>query len=307
MNLGRHTIVFIKEKKRTFVLSFIFCQLIFLLFYVFSDRIYESKMELMSSSDGMSQLNLSAISSFLPTNMNGTLKSANIYSSILKSRSFAKEVFSEEIKINDQEITIYNWILDKYNIDADNDNIEFQTVYNFFKSDLISVRHNKVTDIVSVSIFSTNPTFSYLFLQACLRELEERLTQYILDSKLSKKEFIISRISVIEDDLKEIENNYINFLNQNSELSSPNLLIMKKRIEREMFIKENLLKELAIELEINKIESTRDNQVVIDLIDEPSLNLGKAYPRYSLFLLISLVTSFIIPFILHPKRFFIDN
>ena len=307
MNLGRHTIVFIKEKKRTFVLSFIFCQLIFLLFYVFSDRIYESKMELMSSSDGMSQLNLSAISSFLPTNMNGTLKSANIYSSILKSRSFAKEVFSEEIKINDQEITIYNWILDKYNIDADNDNIEFQTVYNFFKSDLISVRHNKVTDIVSVSIFSTNPTFSYLFLQACLRELEERLTQYILDSKLSKKEFIISRISVIEDDLKEIENNYINFLNQNSELSSPNLLIMKKRIEREMFIKENLLKELAIELEINKIESTRDNQVVIDLIDEPSLNLGKAYPRYSLFLLISLVTSFIIPFILYPKRFFIDN
>ena len=82
---------------------------------------------------------------------------------------------------------------------------------------------------------------------------------------------------------------------------------MKKRIEREMFIKENLLKELAIELEINKVESTRDNQVVIDLIDEPSLDLGKVYPRYSLFLLISLVTSFIIPFILHPKRFFIDN
>jgi len=307
MNLGRHTIVFINEKKRTFVQSFIFCQLIFLLFYVFSDRIYESKMELMSSSEGMSQLSLSPISSFLPTNMQGTSKSANIYSSILKSRSFAKEVFSEEIKINDKEITIYNWILETYNLDEDNDNIEFQMIYEFFKSDLISVRHNKLTDIVSVSIFSTNPNFSYLFLQACLHELEERLKQYSLDSKLSKKEFIISRISFIEDDLTEIESNYINFLNQNSELNSPNLLIMKKRIEREMFIKENLLKELAIELEINKIESTRDNQVVIDLIDEPSLNLDKAYPRYSLFLLISLVTSFIIPLILHPKRFFIDN
>jgi len=307
MNLGRHTIVFINEKKRTFVLSFIFCQIIFLLFYLFSNRIYESKMELMSSSDGMSQLNLSAISSFLPTNMNGTSKSANIYSSILKSRSFAKEVFSEEININDKDITIYNWILENYNINADDDNIEFQTVYNFFKSDLISVRHNKSTDIVSVSIFSLNPNFSYLFLQACLHELEERLKQYSLSSKLSKKEFIISRISIIENDLKEIESNYINFLNQNTDHSSPNLLIMKKRIERAMFIKENLLKELAIELEINKIESTRDNQVVIDLIDNPSLNLGKAYPRYSLFLLISLLASFIIPFILHPKRFFIDN
>lgn len=307
MNLGRHTIVFINEKKRTFVLSFIFCQIIFLLFYLFSNRIYESKMELMSSSDGMSQLNLSAISSFLPTNMNGTSKSANIYSSILKSRSFAKEVFSEEININEKDITIYNWILENYNINADDDNIEFQTVYNFFKSDLISVRHNKSTDIVSVSIFSLNPNFSYLFLQACLHELEERLKQYNLSSKLSKKEFIISRISIIENDLKEIESNYINFLNQNTDHSSPNLLIMKKRIERAMFIKENLLKELAIELEINKIESTRDNQVVIDLIDNPSLNLGKAYPRYSLFLLISLLASFIIPFILHPKRFFIDN
>ncbi len=307
MNLGRHTIVFINEKKRTFVLSFIFCQIIFLLFYLFSNRIYESKMELMSSSDGMSQLNLSTISSFLPTNMNGTSKSANIYSSILKSRSFAKEVFSEEININDKDITIYNWILENYNINADDDNIEFQTVYNFFKSDLISVRHNKSTDIVSVSIFSLNPNFSYLFLQACLHELEERLKQYSLSSKLSKKEFIISRISIIENDLKEIESNYINFLNQNTDHSSPNLLIMKKRIERAMFIKENLLKELAIELEINKIESTRDNQVVIDLIDNPSLNLGKAYPRYSLFLLISLLASFIIPFILHPKRFFIDN
>ena len=307
MNLASYIMGFIRENKTSFLRSFILCQSIFLLFYVFSDRVFESRTDIMPSSSSSNQLNFSAFSGFLPSNLQSQSKSANIYSTIIKSKSLSKDLFTETVNINGDEAVIYNWLLESYNLEDDNSEIEFEKVYRFFINEIISVRYNKITNIVTIQAYTTDPFFSQALLKASLAELKNRLKQYYKDSKASTRDFILSRISTIENELIDIENRYINFLNQNSNISSPNLLVVKKRIEREISIKENLLKELAAELEINKLEVTRDNQVVVDIIDEPTLNLNKVYPRFSLFLLVSLIASFVIPFVLNSKKIFIDN
>lgn len=307
MNLGKYILNFITDNKKSFIISFILCQIIFLLFFFFSVRVFESRADIMPSTSSSSQLGLNAFSGLIPGNFQGQSKSPNIYSTIIKSKSFAKYLFKEKIDINGDEIVVYNWLLESYNLEHDSSEIEFEKVYRFFVNNIISVRYNKITNIVTIQAYTIDPFFSQALLKASLAELENRLKQYSKDSKASKRDFILSRISTIEDELNDIENRYIEFLNQNSNISSPNLLIAKKRIEREVFIKENLLKELATELEINKLEVTRDNQVVIDVIDEPTLNLLKVYPKFSLLLIVSLMASFVIPFVVHSKKIFIDN
>ena len=307
MNLFSYIMGFIIENKTSFLRSFILCQSIFLLFYVFSDRVFESRTDIMPSAGSSNQLNFSAFSSFLPVNLQSESKSANIYSAIIKSKSFSKDLFKETVDVNGDKVVVYNWLLESYNLEHDNSEIEFEKVYRFFVNNIISVRYNKITNIVTIQAYTTDPFFSQALLKAALAELKNRLKQYSKESKTSKRDFILSRISTIEDELIDIENRYINFLNQNSNISSPNLLVAKKRIEREVFIKENLLKELATELEINKLEATRDNQILIDAIDGPTLNLLKVYPRFSLLLIVSLMVSFVIPFVLHSKKIFIDN
>jgi len=307
MNLFNHIMGFIIDNKTSFLRSFILCQSIFLLFYLSSDRVFESRTDIMPSASSSNQLSFSAFSSFLPANLQSQSKSPNIYNAIIKSKSFSKDLFKETVDVNGDKIVVYNWLLESYNLEHDNSEIEFEKVYRFFVNNIISVRYNKITNIVTIQAYTIDPFFSQALLKISLAELKSRLKQYSKDSKAAKRDFILSRISTIEDELIEIENRYINFLNQNSNISSPNLAVAKKRIEREIFIKENLLKELATELEINKLEVTRNNQVVIDVIDEPTLNLLKVYPKFSLLFILSLMVGFVIPFVVHSKKIFIDN
>lgn len=307
MNLGKYIFSFIVNNQTSFVRSFIICQTIFLLFFIFSDRVFESRTDIMPSVSSSNQLNLNAFSGLIPGNFQSQSKSANIYSAIIKSKSFSKDLFKEVVDINDNQITIYNWLLQSYNLDNKNSEIEFEKIYKFFINKIISVRYNKITDIATIQTYTKDPFFSQALLQVSLEKLKSRLKQYYRESQVSKRDFILDRISTVEDELLDIENKYINFLNQNSNVNSPNLLVAKKRIEREISIKENLLKELAAELEINKLEVKRDNQVVVDIIDEPTLNVKKVSPRFGLFFLISLMLSLVIPFVLKSKSIFIDN
>lgn len=307
MNLGKYILNFLTDNKKTFIISLVLCQVIFLLFFFFSSRVFESRTDIMPNTNSSSQLGLNALSGLIPGNFQGQSKSPNIYSTIIKSKSFSKDLFKKTINVNGNEIVVYDWLLESYNLHHDNSEIEFEKLYRFFVKNIISVRYNKITNIVTIQAYTIDPFISQALLKISLVELKSRLKQYSKDTKAANKDFILSRISTIEDELIEIENRYINFLNQNSSTSSPSLNVAKKRIEREVLIKENLLKELAAELEINKLEVTRNNQVVIDVIDEPTLNLLKVYPKFSLLFIISLMVGFVIPFIVHSKKIFIDN
>ena len=308
MNLGKFISNFISTNKLLFIKSFTLFQSLFVLFYISSERIYESRTDIMPSSSSSSQLLISAFTGGFPTGgLQSYSKSANVYSSIVKSKSFSKALFEKEIIINNETITVYDFIKREYDKSGENPEIEFERTYRFFKNSLISVRYNKLTDIVTIQTFTTDPYFSHELLKASLIELESRLKKYFIENAASKKDFILNRISNVENELIEIEDKYIAFLNQNSSIQSPSLLVSRKRLEREMSVKENILIELSAELEVHKLEVTRDNQVVVDIIDDPSLNLLKVYPRFWSFLMMSLIASFIAPFILKSKSFFIDN
>ena len=209
--------------------------------------------------------------------------------------------------LNDNNFIIYDIIVDTYKLDNNNQDIELNNVYNFFKNELISVRHNKITNIATINAYTNNPFLSQALLEIVLEELKDRLKKYNIDGKASNRDFILSRISQLEDQLIEVEEKYVTFLQANSNLESPALLVTKKRIEREIGIKENLLKELLAELEISQIEAKRENQMVIDVIDSPRLNPSKVYPRFGLLLILSLGISIITPFIVQYKKIFLDS
>ena len=117
------------------------------------------------------------------------------------------------------------------------------------------------------------------------------------------KEFILERISLLEDELKDAEINYINFLSTNLDLErSPSLLIERKRLERVVNTKEALLIQLASEFEINKIEEKRTNDVKLDIIEKPTLNPNKVSPKLSTVLLLSLFISLSFHFIIYFKK-----
>ena len=85
MNLGKYILNFLTDNKKTFIISLVLCQVIFLLFFFFSSRVFESRTDIMPNTNSSSQLGLNALSGLIPGNFQGQSKSPNIYSTIINS------------------------------------------------------------------------------------------------------------------------------------------------------------------------------------------------------------------------------
>ena len=92
---------------------------------------------------------------------------------------------------------------------------------------------------------------------------------------IEKREFINDRVNQVRKDLENFENEMIIFLNNNKDLDSPNLLIQKGRIERNIILHTQLLANLSDQLELSKIDA-KDSTSSIFLLDKPTVSYSKA-------------------------------
>tara|TARA_B100001057_G_C22676969_1_gene882210 strand:+ start:31 stop:1050 length:1020 start_codon:yes stop_codon:yes gene_type:complete len=92
---------------------------------------------------------------------------------------------------------------------------------------------------------------------------------------IEKRNFINERVNQVKKDLEDFENEMIDFLNKNKNLDSPNLLIQKDRIQRNISLQTQLLANLSDQLEISKIDA-KDSTSSIFLLDAPSVSSTKA-------------------------------
>ncbi len=92
---------------------------------------------------------------------------------------------------------------------------------------------------------------------------------------IEKRDFINQRVNQVKKDLENFENDMIIFLNNNKNLDSPNLLIQKDRIQRNITLQTQLLGNLSDQLELSKIDAT-DSTSTIFLLDKPATSSSKA-------------------------------
>ena len=301
-------IEYIKENKKLLTYSSSFFLLIGLAVYFLYPKTFESQAQIMTSNDESNSLGLSSFSSLLPMNVIAQSKGPQIFSSIVKSKTFFNDIIKQDIKNNDKLLSIEDYLLDLGGIEDDNNEIQNHILYSFFAKEIISVRHDKLTDIVLIKIFTNDPFISQQILAITLDLLNKKLSEFSLNVKSSKKAFILERISFLQEDLIVAESNYINFLSENLNFeSSPSLLVERKRLERIINTKETLLIQLASEFEINKIEETRRNEVKLDIIEKPTLNPKKIFPKLSIILILSIFISLSFPIIINFKKIIRDS
>jgi len=304
MELISSIFTFFKKNKKLYINIFLVCQFFAIIYFSLVEKTFESRAQIMSANAESNALSLSSFTSFLPVGIGGEAKGPQIFSSVIKSDTFFNDLSKTEISIAGSKVLIGDYITSyRGGNSSDNAQLERYRNYKFFLENMISVRHDKLTGVVTVNIYSNSFEFSHQILQSTLNLLNKKLSQFSLNAKSSKKDFILNRISGVEDELRAIEEDYATFLRENqSTISSPTLTILKQRLERKISVKESILSQLATELEINKIEETRDNQILLDIIEYPTINPIKVAPSRSVIFVIATLISIVIPVILRFKE-----
>lgn len=277
------------------VFSFIY---IFLFLYIsFAvPKLYSSTSILLPTSNNSGQDYNSVISNIISSaGDTDPILIPYIYGEILNSYDFINEILNENIEYETQQTNIYSLLADKLNKNLDNP-IEKYEVYEEFIDYYYFPEYNSFNNLIYLSTIFFSPKMSVRINQLAIDKLSEKQNDLIGSLDKQKLEFLKLKIDEIENDLEEIENSYINFLEQNSDRTSPVLKVEEQRILREISISTSLLSTSNIAYEEQKLKAL-EKMDTLYVINNPILPVEHYYPDLILITIFYIIIFIILTFL----------
>lgn len=162
--------------------------------------------------------------------------------------------------------------------------------------DIISVKSNKKTGVISVKVRTEYPAFSQLILTRLLSELENFNLHKRRSRGKENATYLARQMKTKKDELREAEEQLESFrrLNRNWAISSnPDILLNLGRLERQVEVKTGTYLFLARELEAAKFDAQKDVPIV-RILDKPTLPTTKATPQRATTVALSTVMAFLL-------------
>ena len=278
----------IKQYLKLFVLLFFLFNIYF--FFLKSDQ-YTSKISFYTNYNEEQSLSaLGFVSSMAGITSNNSLGFS--ISNYVKSEAFLEEIVLKKYSLNDQGFTLVDYWSDNYNklfslnplslVSNLNQRLSFrdnlseydkQKIYAKEKlSEAINYSEDRLTSLHKINITLTDdPELTKQIVQNIYQSIVDYSTSVTNIKATEKKEFILSRVNQIKNDLENSEEELKIFLESNKIISSPSLELQKERIERNIYVYTQLYLTLSDQLEVAKIDE-KDTTSSIYLLDNSVLS-----------------------------------
>jgi len=295
MEIIKAILYVLKNKKKALRNLFLLLSCIFILNYVYEDRIYISDIKLAhNSEDGSS--NSSGLSKFVSSFSGGNVGSIgssttnfDMIPEVVYSRSFLNKILEKDFYYEGEKKKLYLIYSKK---SSENPNIPLLKLDGRKKlSTNISVSKNLNNPVIGISISANDKQLSFDIATAVLEQLKIDLTNFQLE-RIEKKITVIKNqvqssakeLSILEEDLKNFR------VNNSSIVQSPILRMEESKKLRDILAVSNAYSSLRIELELTKIKYLEEANV-LQVIDAPNLPLRKSAPRLR-YMLLGLIVTF---------------
>lgn len=138
----------------------------------------------------------------------------------------------------------------------------------------ISITENRESKLYTVSIkLKENPSLVKKVIEDIYLSIIDYSNKIVNAKALEKRIFIENRIIEVKSELEKTENEMLLFLENNINITSPNLQLERERIQRDINLYSTVYINLSDQLELAKIEE-KDTTSSIFLLDKPkNLNL----------------------------------
>ncbi|OUW79719.1 MAG: hypothetical protein CBD77_02125 [bacterium TMED217] len=286
----------IYRQKNLFVSIFIGWFIIFGLYYSFVERSYTSSMEIIPSESNQSSSSL--LGSFgvnLPIGSSVNYNSSVLYPDIVTSNRLIKKLMHSNIIFESQERQIKDIFLEKYFNKAKKKGVsEYELdllIIDFFKSNIISVSRNRMTEITTVDIRTFDKSLSLILALELFDifnylQLEKRNEN--LDSQMNYTKLRVDKVS---NNLDALQKKKIAFIKSNVDIRSPQLTYELDKIVTEINIEKSIFLSLRDKYEVFEIEKNNLSNIA-SFIDDPIEPIKHSSPSFRLSFLISLLFLF---------------
>lgn len=210
-------------------------------------------------------------------NANIDISSSALYPEIATSRTFAakllqKEFYTEKYKQKLPLIAIFSYGTNTPTVGMD-------TLILHTSGRIRSmVKFAVETPFLILNVTTDEPQFSKDLAVAVLEELDKLQREFKSQNVIEKKKYIEQQINIAQSELERLEENLKDFRETNRRIdTSPSLLLIHGRMQRDVEIQQGIFLTLKQQLELAKIEEVQKSSFV-QVLDSPSLPLTISNP-----------------------------
>ena len=210
-------------------------------------------------------------------NTNFDISSSALYPQIVTSRTFAakllqKEFYTEKFGQELPLIAILSFGTDTPSVGMDT------LILQTSKRIPPMINFAEETPFLILNVTTDEPQFSKDLAIAVLEELDKLQREFKSQRVIEKKNFIKQQIDIAQSELEKLEENLKDFRETNRRIdTSPSLLLIHDRMQRNVEIQQGIFLTLKQQLELAKIEEVQKSSFV-QVLDSPSLPLTFSNP-----------------------------
>ena len=276
--------------------------ILFTLYVLLSIFSYEKEYTITSSINPASTQNSNPLTTLFQSSSNGTYFD---FTDVIQS-NYVLGKFLEESWINDEMPNEKQTVFSYYEIEIDeDDSLEevHRKVIKKLKREL-DITTSRLTGLIEVKLIATDETFGKVFLTFIQNESVNYINMLESDLSSQKISFLSERLSQIENELGEDEDNLKVFLEKNKNYSAPELQIEYLRLKRNVELQSVLLSTITSQLEVAKIENL-DNLPSVVILDSPYIDdISSLSGNIIFYILCFIIINSFICFYLFYIRFF---
>jgi len=244
----------------------------------------------------------------VPMETTADLSSPSLYPELLRSRTFAEKILGKEFYLDKygKKLSLLNILThggEAPNIERDK---LITKAVNKLNNKILAFDQNATSAFSVIKITTSEPVFAKELAEVVLLELEALNRFYISQKVNEKTNFIASRITSVENDLKFSETRLKKFNERNRQISSPALQLEQGRLARDVEIQKGIYLTLKQQLELAKIEEVQETSIV-QILDKPQLALGPSNKNLKLSVLLAGVLGIGLGIMLGFVRSYLDN
>lgn len=223
----------------------------------------------------------------VPQGSTADLSSPSLFPQLIKSRTFAQRILSNQISTSSSENkqTLFKIFTGNEKTDFAKNSENSQSAIASFQG-MVRLENQGQLNVLYVE--STDPIIAKNLNSLILKELKEVNRLFKIQHVNEKVKFIEQRIVSVKDDLESSEKDLKSFRERNRQISSPSLQLELERLNREVEVQKNVFLTLKQQYELSKIEEVQEGSV-FQILDQPQLPLYPINRQLKLSLIVAFI------------------
>ncbi len=183
-------------------------------------------------------------------NVGNSILSLEMFESIIHSRKLEKQLLQTPFQISQDGQSVTRTLLEFLEIEGENDREIYEKAYKLLNEEVIYTEVDEITNMMILKVTLKNPFLAAAVANQIVTYLDSLVQQHLTREFQQQYAYLKNRMAVVQDSIKLTEQKLKRFLEKTIDVTTPEHIVERMRLERELVVLSTVFSELKKQEEL---------------------------------------------------------